>query len=60
MGGKFAIDSLLQGPIPLNTRMEGLLQCLACLTEEFRAVYERLVQEHGVQPEVDKDWTCYA
>jgi hypothetical protein len=60
MGGRYAIDSLLQGPIPVNTRMEGLLQCLACLAEGFRAVYEKLVQEHGVQPEVDEDWTCYA
>ncbi|KAF2451552.1 hypothetical protein P171DRAFT_492971 [Karstenula rhodostoma CBS 690.94] len=59
MGGKFAIEGLQQGPIPVAAKMEGLLQCLACFAEEFRAVYEKVVQEHSVKPEVNKDWSGY-
>lgn len=59
MGGKFAIEGLLEGPIPTTAKMEGLLQCLACFAAEFRAVYEKVVQEHGAQPEVSKGWTGY-
>ncbi|KAL5417593.1 hypothetical protein PMIN06_001111 [Paraphaeosphaeria minitans] len=60
MGGKFAIQGLLQGHIPAAANTEGLMQCLACFAEDFRAVYEKVMQEHGAQPEVSKDWIGYA
>ncbi|KAL1593192.1 hypothetical protein SLS60_010800 [Paraconiothyrium brasiliense] len=57
MGGKFAIEKLRQGDLPMAAKMEGLPQCLACFAEELRAVYEKVVKEHGVQPEVTKNWS---
>ncbi|KAJ4351483.1 uncharacterized protein N0V89_006826 [Didymosphaeria variabile] len=58
MGGMFAIEKLQQGDLPVAAMMEGFPQCLACFAEEFRAVYEKVVKEHGVQPEVTKYWSA--